>query len=195
MNSVMRVSLLIVLAASGAMAAPILNYTETDLGGGFFDLVFTAVNSFDPVADAGADLYDIVFDFPVSGFLLSLPSGWTSNPSSPGTSMEVFSTFPGPPPIGTDIAPGQSLGGFEFFFETSLGDIPFTYTFTNPAQPDQPLILNGTSTPTSSAVPEPNSVVLIGIAIALMVALLWFKRGAPQGHSVPLTALPEGTIH
>lgn len=169
-----RMFLLLVLAASSAKAAPILNYTETDLGGGFFDVVFTAVNSFDPVARAGVDLYDIVFDFPVSGFLLSLPSGWTLNPSSPGTSTEAFSTFPGPPPIGTDIAPGQSLSGFEFFFETTLGDIPFTYSFTNPTQPDQPLILSGTSS-AGSSVPEPSSFLLVG------TALFWWARRVGLG--------------
>jgi hypothetical protein len=176
MNSVIRILLLIVVVISTAAADPILNYTETDLGGGFFDVVFTAINSFDPAASAGFDLYDVVFDFPVSGFLLSLPSGWTLNPSSPGTSMEAFSTFPGSPPTGTDIAPGQSLSGFEFLFETALGDIPFTYSFTDPTQPDQPLILSGIST-AASEVPEPSCIVLI--AITLMGAL-FFRRRAPH---------------
>src|ERR1700730_17905279 len=172
MISLVRILLLVFLSTVSAPPAPLLNYTETDLCGGFSDVVFTAVNSFDPAANAGVDLYDIVFDFPTSGFILSLPSGWTSNPSAPGTSMEALSMFPGPPPTGTDIAPGQSLGGFEFLFETTLGDIPFTYSFTNPAQPGQPLILSGTSTPVSSTVPEPSNFVLIGTTVG---ALLWFK--------------------
>jgi hypothetical protein len=166
MNTFTRVFFLVGVAGSGATADAILNYTETDLGGGFYDVVFTSANGFDPVADAGVDLYDIVFDFPVSGFLLSLPSGWTSNPPSSGTSVEAFSTFPGSPPSGTDIAPAQSLSGFEFLFETPLGDIPFTYSFTNPAEPSQPLIVNGTSSSTS--VPEASNTVLVGTAITLI---------------------------
>ncbi len=82
--------------------------------------------------------------------------------------------FPRPPSIGTDIAPGTSLSGFEFLFESSLGDIPFTYTFTNPAQPTQPLVLSGTSSTTSSA-PEPNSLMLVGIGTVL-IGMVGFNR-------------------
>jgi hypothetical protein len=174
MNSVSRLFLLIGLATGSTVADPILTYTETNLGGGFFDVLFTAANNFDPVTHAGTDLYDVVFDFPVSGFLLSLPSGWMSNPAAPGTSMEAFSTFPGPPPIGTDIGPGQSLSGFEFLFETSLGNIPFTYSFTNPA-PGPVFVLNGSSTPTFNAVPEPKSTQLIEAVLALMGISLLFE--------------------
>ncbi len=152
-----RILLLAILTASPAIADPIMNYAETNLGGGFYDVAFRVVNTFDPAANAGVNLYDIVFNFPSSAFLLSLPSGWTLNPSTSGTNVEAYSTFPGPPSSGTDIAPGQPLGGFEFLFERTIGDIAFAHSFTDPTHPDQPLILNGTS-----SIPSTSQTIAFG---------------------------------
>jgi hypothetical protein len=174
------VFLLSSLASCSAIASPILNYTETDLGGGFYDVLFTAVNNFDPVSNPGTNLYDIVFHFPASGFLLSLPSGWMQNFSAPGNDIEAFSGFPGSPPTGTDIAPGQSLSGFEFLFESPIGDIPFTYSFANPAQPGHPTILSGTSSTVGSGVPEPSTLLLFGTVIPL--AIIVRQRAGVRKH-------------
>jgi hypothetical protein len=60
-------------------------------------------------------------------------------------SFELFSLIPGPPPGGSDIPPGSSLSGFLFRFDTRAGPVSFTVTFVNPADPNDPLIFNGTS--------------------------------------------------
>jgi hypothetical protein len=54
---------------------------------------------------------------------------------------------PGTPPAGTDIPLGETLSGFLFRFETRIGPGPFTAIFVNPADPNDPLIFNGTSEP------------------------------------------------
>jgi hypothetical protein len=101
----------------------------------------------------GADLYDLSFTFPSSGTfsVISLPSGWdyfsSWDPVSKAGAFELFSLTPGAPPVGSDIPPGSSLSGFLFQFDTRIGPVPFTATFVNPADPDDPLIFSGTIEP------------------------------------------------
>ena len=61
--------------------------------------------------------------------------------------FELFSLTPSAPPVGSDLPPGSYLSGFLFRFGTRVGPVPFTATFVNPANPDDPLIFNGTSEP------------------------------------------------
>jgi len=163
---VCALALLFIFQNSDAFCAPIVTYTETSLGGGIFRYDYTVSNSLDPVSQAGFNLFDLVFTFPSAPSILSLPGGWEAIREM--NSVEVFSTNSGPPPGGTDIAPGDSLGGFRFLFTTRIGDVPFTASFVNPINPNQPLVLSGTST--SSAVPEPMTVLLLGAGLAGVAA-------------------------
>jgi len=61
--------------------------------------------------------------------------------------FELFSLTPGTPPGGSDIPPGSSLSGFLFQLDTQIGHVPFAATFVNLADPNDPLIFNGTSEP------------------------------------------------
>jgi hypothetical protein len=155
-------TLAITLCASAIVqAAPTLSYNETALGGGFFQVAYTAVNGFDPVLNPGFDLFDIVFNFPSNPFVLSLPTGWESVVT--GTTVDSFSSFPGEPPGGTDVPPGQSLGGFIFLFNGSIGSVPFAYSFNTPGGEITQLGLSTT------AVPDPATLALFGTGIGSLL--------------------------
>jgi hypothetical protein len=77
---------------------------------------------------------------------------------------------PGAPPVGTDIAPGESLGGFFFSFDYQAGSLPFDVTFTNPNDPDMPEMYSGTSS-RSSDVPEPSTLLLVAVGLVGLVGL------------------------
>jgi hypothetical protein len=61
--------------------------------------------------------------------------------------VELSSLTPGAPPGGSDISPGSFLSGFLFQFDIRICPVPFTATFVNPANPEDPLIFPGTSEP------------------------------------------------
>ena len=86
-----------------------------------------------------------------------------SDPVADAGFADTFSTLPGTPPGGTDIAPGDSLSGFNFMFDYQAGMLPFDATFTNPNDPFNPVVFSGTSAP---AVPEPSTLVLFGLGVA-----------------------------
>lgn len=151
--------------ALNSHAAPILLYSETVAGPGLWEYEYTVINNLDPIAQAGFDLYGVSFDFPVPPFVLLLPPGWDY--VQIGSTVDAFSVVPGPLPAGSDVGPGQSLGGFVFTLDQQIGGVPFTYTFANPDDPGQPLLLSGTST----AIPEPSSAVLVISAIGISMLL------------------------
>jgi hypothetical protein len=169
----MLVVLLLMMGSSIAVAIPSADFTyvETDLGGGIWQYDYMLFNTSDPVADAGFDLYDLFFTFTPSPLftVLSVPSGWDWI-GDPSGFLLAFSLNPGAPPVGTDIAPGESLGGFFFSFDYQAGALPFDVTFTNPNDPDMPEIYSGTSS-SSSAVPEPSTLLLVAVGLVGLVGL------------------------
>jgi len=142
-------------------------YLETNLGGGMWQYDYTLFNTSDPVADAGFDLYDVFFTFnPAATFTVaSVPTGWDWLDGA--GFAEVFSTSPGEPPTGTDIAPGTSLNDFTFLFDYKAGMLPFDVTFVNPIDPDNPAVFSGTSAP----IPEPSTIFLLGAGIISLAGL------------------------
>jgi hypothetical protein len=152
-----------------------LTYSEISLGGGLWQYDYSAVNGLDPVVKANFNLYDILFQFPSAPSVLALPDGWDYVQIV--NSIESFSTVVGPPPDGTDIPPGQSLSGFSFQLTNQVGSIPFTFSFSNPTNPGQPLVFSGTATPATT--PEPASLMLVIAGTCFLVrSKIW--RGATK---------------
>lgn len=165
-------ALVFIFQNSDVFCAPIVIYTETGLGGGIFRYDYTVSNGLDPISQAGFNLYDVVFTFPSAPSILSIPGGWEFIQDM--GFVEVFSINSGPPPEGTDISPGNSLSGFRFLFATRTGDVPFTASFVDPTNPSQPLVFSGTST--SSVVPEPMTLLLLGTGLAGAAAAVYRRK-------------------
>ena len=142
-----------------AAAAPIadVQYVATDLGGGLFEYDYTLSNLSDPVADAGFDAYDLFLTFSPAASIVdsSVPDGWDVIPGA--GFVDAFSLTPGASPLGTDVGPGQSLSGFDFTFDSSVGALPFQVTIANPVDPFNPVVVEGTAEAQSTPVPEPSS--------------------------------------
>ncbi len=143
-----------------------IRYQETDLGGGIWRYDYVLSN----VADAGSgcDLYDVSIYFDPSAVFtgISLPNEWSSIEGA-GFS-EVFSMNPGAPPIGSDIAPGTSLGGFSFQIDYRLGNANFEAYLTNPIDPPNPVLYSDNTAPINNLtpVPEPGTIVLLSSGLA-----------------------------
>jgi len=104
----------------------------------------------------------LLFDVSLFGPALTSPNGTSTSGSTLAFSM--FSDPAGTIPTLTS----DTTDGFAFIANVNLDG---TTTVTN-FSPE-------TSVSTASAVPEPSSVVLLGIALALIGALVWFKRRGP----------------
>lgn len=148
----------IVLCSAGAKAQVAINYVETDLGGGLWQYEYIVTNTLDRRTFPGYDLFDVRIDFDPAAdvSLLSLPTGWDSILDA--GSAELFSTYVGPPPTGTDIPPSSSLRGFLFQFDYRAGNTGFASVFVNPNDPNTPIVFDGV---TGIAAPEPGTIALV----------------------------------
>ncbi len=147
-----------------ANATPIasLTYVETALSGGLVQYDYTLANLGDPVADAGLDLYDLTIFFSAAVDYDSGAAPWDIIGGS--GFVNAFSIAPGLPPVGTDVGPGQSLGGFRFVLTGPVGDAAFSALFFNPVDPSNPVVFDGTAAAAApAAVPEPATLGLIGL--------------------------------
>ena len=161
--------------------------TQSLLGGVMAQLVArkeekkraTAIGLFSGLlADAGCDLYDLFVTFYSPGYsIIQIPSGWDSMDGWDGSAGEGFITAyslnPGAPPVGTDVAPGGSLGGFIFQFDYQAGNLPFDVTLFNPSPPYDPIVISSTTAP----VPEPGTLLLLSLGLFMVVGCKKRRKG------------------
>lgn len=157
-----------------AQAAAIvsLEYVETMLGDGQFqyDYVLHNRSTVDPGEDPeGLSVWAFSLDFSEELSLLDymLPANWSliGSVGVPGIeSVLAMSDVPGVPPVGADVGPGHSLGGFRFVFDGQIDSAPFAAILVN--SEIEPV--SGQSVAVS--VPEPGTVLLLGAGIAALAA-------------------------
>jgi hypothetical protein len=147
-------------------------YSESNLGGGLWKYEYTLLNTSDPLANTGYDIYDffLKFDSPVILTNIGSPAAWDLI-SDASSFIDWFSTMPGEPPVGADISPSGSLTAFSFEASTRLASLPFDVLFTNPADPANPLSVSGRTTTT--AIPEPATLFLL---VNGLIGLGYLKR-------------------
>jgi hypothetical protein len=155
------VTVSLLLSAPVAWSTPMagISYVETGSTGAWqYDFNFH--NTSDPVADAGADLFDVFITLgsTFSPTSVAAPLGWDYFDFGWGD-LEFYSSNPGIPPIGFDIAPGSSLGGFLVVLSDQLpaGTPKFTALLVNPD--------GGDPIPYPAAVPEPSTFLLLGAGL------------------------------
>ena len=191
--SYILVSLILVLLITPVyvMAIPSAEflYTETDLGGGWWQYDYTLYNT-TSLADGSYNIYDVglYFDDFYDFEGISLPSGWDGTPA-PWTDLSntdfinAYSLNLGVPPFGTDIQPDSSLSGFSFKIMHQAGDITFDVLLTLPTDaPDcadtdscNPY-QSGGITRGISPVPEPGTLLLVGVGLTLILLLVMINR-------------------
>jgi len=183
--------LLLLITPVYVMAIPSAEflYTETDLGGGWWQYDYTLYNT-TSLADGSYNIFDVglYFDDFYDFEGISLPSGWDGTPA-PWTDLSntdfinAYSLNLGVPPFGTDIQPDSSLSGFSFKIMHQAGDITFDVLLTLPTDaPDcadtdscNPYQSGGT-TRGISPVPEPGTILLVGVGLTLILLLTMIGR-------------------
>lgn len=141
-------------------------FTEYDLGGGLWSYDYILHNTSDPTEDAGYDIYDffLLFDSDIFINNPAAPDNWEwifSSGEDPF--IDYYSTMPGIPPTGSDIAPGASLAGFSFTSNRRITP-EFEVLFNNPS--GDPVPYRGQSWNTAP-IPEPSALLLLGSGLAV----------------------------
>lgn len=144
------ITLLICVVASPASV--LVTFTEAENSNGLWEYEYTAHN--EGSTEPGFNLFALSFELPFAPISVTTPASWTSMDS--GSGVDAFSLLPGAMPIGADVGPGQSLGGFVFLFNQRIGATPFTAAV---AYPDDTVLIGGMTTP--EPVAEPASALLV----------------------------------
>jgi hypothetical protein len=180
MMRVVHLMLLLTAVAAPAAAVPIarFEYVETDLGGGRFQYDYTLFNDSDPMVDLGFDIFDVTVESATNTFSnLVAPTGWDG---FGGFDFAIFFA-----PVGLEVAPGASLAGFRFEVDAQIGAIPFLVSFTNPGDPASPVAYRAVSAAAPSSVPEPTTLLLLGVAGPLYgLTLIRNRRRLRRGGSL-----------
>jgi hypothetical protein len=154
---------LMVGLSNPAAASPLMQVTESSIAGFGWQYDFVAFNNF-PLTST-LDLFDVAFNFQSLGTTLLLPSGWDESVNGP--TVETFSTNPGPPPFGTDVPPGASVGDFIFAFSERLSTVQFTSTFIDNTSGETTSVAGSVTVVTT---PEPNSLSFLILGFVLAVS-------------------------
>lgn len=154
--------------ARAQVSASVL-YTETHLGDGLWRYDYRVSNLTNPVLGAEYNLFDLSFLFdPTATVIVSaLPEQWDH--IADDSAIEAFAVAVGAPPVGVEIAPGETLAGFSLIYNYRAGDTAYTALFVNPVDANAPFEFNGmTMAAPSGAVPEPGTWALYGAGLILL---------------------------
>lgn len=156
-----------------AFAVPIVTSTVTDLGGGLFTYRYEVTN---PVESAEI-LYEFGLFFSGDPSNVASPAGWDSIFGL--GFVDWFSTD-----MSADLVAGASLENFMFESRLGPGEIQFAtvgYDAISGYDPDHLTTFGGTTVgPTVSSVPEPSTMLLIGVGFVVGTLLLRFTTWAPR---------------
>ncbi len=165
-------AILLMAPAAQAYLAADIRYSETDLGGGLwqYDYVFKNTSSID---DAHPNLQRVELNLggDTTVNVLNMPMAWTSytftGTVSVGTPvvtdyLEMYSDMPS-----ADVLAGSLLGGFRFTSDYMLGNLNFEAVFSDHAGIEDFSTISGTT----SAVPIPAAVWLLGSGLAGLVGI------------------------
>jgi hypothetical protein len=159
-----------------ALATPSLSWTSAELGGGYWRYDYTIAND---LPDQAVNSFNIDFAYglyyPDDMEITAFASGWENSVlvppgDSPATGW-YNGTFYGISNPCSEIAPESSLAGFSISFLWLLdSDTPLGSLDGLRADGDQAF------TYTTSPVPEPGTIILLGLGLAGCAACRMIKR-------------------
>lgn len=161
----MAAAVMILLAASQALASPILVASVSTLPDDTFLYTYELINP----ADESENVFDLGLFFEGDPLNVSAPTGWDYIAGL--GFIDWFSLAPE-----TDLAPGASLRGFSFQSPFAAGTIAYQTLGVNAVTGDVGTPVFGETDGPVSAVPEPSTVGLLGIGIA---GVLLRRRRSP----------------
>ena len=156
------VLLLISLNGNGqAISIVDITYIETMRPEGWL-YEYTVTNAIDSNSADPFNIYSINFEFnsTINVSIVDLPDYWEAITGGTGF-VNTFSLKVGAPPAGSDIAPGQSLGGFVFLYSEQVGDISYSALLESE---DRSRTISATGT--TAAIPEPPTLLLVVTGVA-----------------------------
>ena len=166
-NLCVALAILLIGGLSPAWAGLVeVSYLETELGGGVFNSEFFITNS--SHRNNGFGVWNVQFYLADPIENLSLPDGWIFQEVTSAGFFEIYSDKVGIFPDGTDIAPGETLGGFLFEtnFSLSLIDLKFLALLDTYSIDENGLSIYIESTGFATPVPEPATLILFAAGLA-----------------------------
>lgn len=180
MSAVLLVTILMFGSLAHALPIAEFRYVETNLNNGTWQYDYTLYNLADPVSDVGYNLWDamIYFDSTAAYNGISSPAGWDNSNVGAGFT-QITSTVPGiPADGGFDLAPGELLAGLSFTLDYRAANLAFDAYFSNPNDPNGfSLQYTGTTSPESTPVPEPSTILLLGAGLG---GLVFYRKRAKR---------------
>jgi len=164
---VVLLMLVVVFSSAAAFAAPsvIINYSETNLGGSWWQYDYTLTNT----SSAREYLYSVFFDFAQESDVvgLALPSGWDGTVWMGANTTDYLDTYSTDSAF--DITAYSGLSEFNFKVNYQAGDIPYTAYFDDHK--------GGYSSASGiTAAPEPISSILFLTGGATLAVRRYIKK-------------------